>query len=510
MLLLLPFLFLFGGWSTNDPSGWNNLRSTVLGEYTMNTLVVMTGVGFLSLLLGGGFAILTSLYDFPLRRFFSIALLLPLALPSYIAAYAFSGFFEFTGPLDLIGRSIGQNGWHLDFMHRGGLILVLSLVLYPYVFATSRVALQSRYNSYLESARSLGLSNRKVISKVVLPLLRPALAGGVFLVIMEVLNDYGAMKYFGVPTYTMGIFRAWFAMGDLASAVRLALMLFALVAVLALLEGWYNRKNKVTESHRSRPLQRLKLDGSTAVLATGLSVTLFSIAFVMPVVYLLWLLTGADLGRAASEWATLSANSLKTALIATVVIIGLVVFTQFVRLLVKTPLAFAVGKSISLGYSLPGAIIAVGILMLSAFTDRSTATLGVVLSGGFTMLIFAYTIRFSGVAYQPLHAESEKRSARMFEAGQSLRMKPWRLLHKIYLPLSLPGIRLAAILVMIDMLKELPLTLILRPFNFSTLATKAFEYADDEMLARAALPALSVIAVGLIPVLLLHRILRTE
>lgn len=510
MLLLLPFLFLFGGWSTSDYSGWDNLRSTVLGEYTMNTVVIMAGTGLVSLLLGGGFAILTSLYDFPLRRFFSIALLLPLALPSYIAAYAFSGFFAFTGPLDLMGRTIGREGWHFDLMHRGGLIAVLSLVLYPYVFATSRVALQSRYNSYLESARSLGLSNRQVMYKVVVPLLRPALAGGVFLVIMEVLNDYGAMKYFGVPTYTTGIFRAWFAMGDLASAVRLALMLFALVAVLALLEGWYNRKNKVTESHRSRPLQRLKLTGSRAAIATASSTVLFFIAFVLPVTYLLWLLMGADLGRAVAEWTTLAANSLKTAFIATFAIIGVVVFTQFVRLLVKTPLAFAVGKSISLGYSLPGAIIAVGILMLSAFVDRATSTFGIVLSGGFTMLIFAYTIRFSGVAYQPLHAESEKRSAKMFEAGQSLRMKPWRLMQKIYLPLSLPGIRLAAIMVMIDMLKELPLTLILRPFNFSTLATKAFEYADDEMLARAALPALSVIAVGLIPVLLLHRILRTE
>lgn len=507
-LLLLPFLFLFGAWSSGDQDGWQHLQSTVLSEYTLNTLVVLTGVGLLSLFLGGGFALLTSLYDFPGRRFFSIALLLPLALPSYIAAYAFSGFFAYTGPLDLLGRSLGQTEWHYDLMHRGGLIVVLALVLYPYVFATARVALQSRYNSYLESARSLGLSQTKMLVKVVIPLLRPALAGGVFLASMEVLNDYGAMKYFGVPTYTMGIFRAWFAMGDLGSAVRLALMLFALVAVLALLEGWYNRKTKVTESHRSRPLQRIALTGRGRMAATVLSSALFGVAFVLPVIYLLWLLVGADLGRAVGEWTGLAWNSLKTALIATVVILAVVVFTQFVRLLAKTPLAYAVGKSISIGYSLPGAIIAVGVLLLSASLDGGR--FGLVLTGGFTMLVFAYTIRFSGVAYQPLHAESEKRSSRMFEAGQSLRMKPIAVLRRLYLPLSIPGIRLAAIMVVIDMLKELPLTLILRPFNFSTLATKAFEYADDEMLARAALPALSVIAVGLIPVLLLNRILRSS
>lgn len=499
---------MFTGISGEGTEGWQHLKSTVLKDYTLNTLLLIVGTGLCTLLLGSGLALLVSLYSFPGKRFFTVALLMPLALPSYIAAYAFAGMLDFSGPLYGLAQHTGLD-LHMNIMNRWGLVFVLSMVLYPYVFATTRVALLSRYNSYIESARSLGMPGSLVLRKVILPLLRPALAGGVFLVIMEVLNDYGAMKYFGIPTFTTGIFRAWFSMGDLAAAVRLALMLFGLVAVLGLVEAWYNSRYKVTESHRSQRLKPQQLKGGRAILATVFASGVFGIAFLAPVGYLLWLLAEANLTRALSEWPVLAFNSLISGVSGTALVLFVVLFTQFVRLLVRNTAGYLTAKSISIGYTLPGAIIAVGVLLLSSFLDRSFQT-GPVLTGTFTMLVFAYAIRFSGVAYQPLHAESEKRSARMFEAGQTLRMKPMSLLRRVYLPLSTPGIRLAAILVIIDVLKELPLTLILRPFNFSTLATKAFEYADDEMLARAALPALSVIVVGLIPVLLLHRILRAE
>ncbi len=506
-LLLVPLLFLFSGLSGEGNEAWQHLRDTVLGNYTLNTLVLIGGVGGFTLLIGASLALLVSRFDFPLRKFFTIALLMPLALPTYIAAYAFAGLFDYAGPLHAIGKSLGSDQWHANIMHRGGLIFVLSMVLYPYVYATARVALQSRYNSYIESARSLGLKPMRVLFKVILPLLRPALAGGVFLVMMEVLNDYGAMKYFGIPTFTMGIFNAWFAMGDLSAAVRLALMLFALVAVLSGLESWYNRRYKVNESHRSSVLRRTQLRGGRAALATSYAGLIFFVAFIAPVFYLFWLLVGANLGRSLAEWPQLATNSFIGALSGTAAVLLIVLFTQFVRLLVRNRAGFLIGKSISIGYTLPGAIIAVGVLLFSSWLDVGLPA-GWALTGSFVMLVFAYTIRFAGVAYQPLHAESEKRSARMFEAAQSLRMRSVKVLREIYVPLSTPGIRLAAILVIIDILKELPLTLILRPFNFSTLATKAFEYADDEMLSRAALPAISVILVGLIPVLLLNRILR--
>lgn len=505
--LLVPLFFLFGGLSSEGNDAWQHLQETVLGDYTVNTLILIGGVGAVTLVIGTSLALLVSRFDFPLRRFFTIALLMPLALPTYIAAYAFAGLFDFAGPLHMLGKSLGTDQWHTNIMHRGGLIFVLSMVLYPYVYATARVALQSRYNSYIESARSLGLKPMRVLIVVILPLLRPALAGGVFLVMMEVLNDYGAMKYFGIPTFTMGIFNAWFAMGDLSAAVRLALLLFGLVAVLSGLESWYNRRFKVNESHRSSVLRRTKLQGWRAAFATGYASLLFLVAFAAPVFYLFWLLSGASFMRSLAEWPQLTANSFIGAIAGTAAVLLIVLFTQFVRLLVRNRAGFLIGKSISIGYTLPGAIIAVGVLLFSSWLDGGLPA-GWALTGSFVMLVFAYTIRFAGVAYQPLHAESEKRSARMFEAAQSLRMKSLKLLREVYVPLSTPGIRLAAILVIIDILKELPLTLILRPFNFSTLATKAFEYADDEMLAQAALPAISVILVGLIPVLLLNRILR--
>lgn len=507
--LLAPFAVLFSGLVGTGSEVWEHLKETVLRRYITNSLVLIFGVGLCTLVLGLSLALLTSRFRFPGVGFFKVALLMPLALPSYIAAYAFSGLVGYAGPLHLAFMERGIDGVHFSIMSMGGLIAVLSLVLYPYVFATARVALKSRYNSYIESARALGLSRLRIFWKVILPLLRPALVGGVFLVMMEVLNDYGAMKYFGIPTFTTGIFTAWFSMGDLNAAVRLALLLFAVVAVLSFIESRVHAKHKVHESHRSGQLRPSQLTGWRAAGATGFASVVFIIAFVAPVGYLIWLLGSANVDAALAEWPTLASNSIISGLSGTALVLALVLFTQFVRLLVKSGFSFFVGKSISIGYTLPGAIIAVGVLLFSALIDRQTGA-HLALTGSFTMLVFAYAIRFSGVAYQPLHAESEKRSARMFEAAQSLQQKPLALLRKIYLPLSIPGIKIAAILVMIDVLKELPLTLILRPFNFSTLATKAFEYADDEMLGRAALPALSVILVGLIPVLLLHRMLKSS
>ena len=390
-----------------------------------------------------------------------------------------------------------------------GLIAVLSLVLYPYVFATTRVAIESRYTSYLESARSLGLERNALIRKVLLPLLRPAIAGGVFLVMMEVLNDYGAMKYFGIPTFTTGIFTAWFSMGDLGSAVRLAMYLFTIVAILGLVESWYNRRNKVSESHRSRPLEKRQLRGIKAFLATSYAGGIFFVAFLAPVAYLFYLLSMADSSHALAEWPKLAGSSLLCALGGAALVLLVVIITQFVRQLVKSKYGFWIGKSIAVGYTIPGAIIAIGVMLFSRLVDN-TFNQGMIVAGSFLALLFAYAVRFAGVAYQPLHAESEKQSGRLFEAGQSVGLSAKNLLVKIFLPLSRKGILLATTLVVIDIFKELPLTLILRPFNFNTLATKAFEYADDEMITRAALPALSVVIVGLIPVLLLHRILRSR
>lgn len=509
LVLLSPIFSLFPELFNPFGHAWNNLQQTVLPSYISNTLILIVGVGFGTLILGFSSAYLTSLYRFPGSRFLRFSLLLPLAIPSYIAAYVFSGITEYSGPLHLIGRALGQSDWHVNIMHLPGLIIVLSLVLYPYIFATSRVSLESRYNSYIENARSLRLKGFSLLFKIILPLLRPALIGGVFLVIMEVLNDYGAMKYFGITTFTTGIFSAWFSMNDLNSAVRLALMLFVLVALLSYLENWFSRKHKVTESNRSKKSEPKKLTGLSAFFATIYTWGLFLIAFVAPVSYLIWRFTLADHTRAVEEWFTLAKNSLLSGFGGVLLILLVTLLTQFTQQLIRSKLSRIIGRSISIGYTIPGAIIAIGVLLISSGIDHSLGQ-GLFLTGSFGMLIFAYTVRFSGVAFQPLQAEAEKRNGKLFEAAQSLGKTPWSILRKVYLPLSTNGILLAATLVFIDISKELPLTLILRPFNFSTFATKAFEYADDELLSKAALPALSVVLIGLIPVLLLHRTLRAK
>lgn len=508
VLVLTPLVLLFTNLAA-DGGNFDQLSNTQLPRYAINTLTLVVGVGISTLVIGTSLALLTSLYRFPGVKFFRLALLLPLAFPAYIAAYVYAGIFEYSGPLHLLGRYFGKADLYANILGMPGLIAVLSLVLYPYVFATTRVAIESRYTSYLESARSLGLERNALIRKVLIPLLRPAIAGGVFLVMMEVLNDYGAMKYFGVPTFTTGIFTAWFSMGDLGSAVRLAMYLFTIVAVLGFLESWYNRRNKVSESHRSRQLDRRQLRGIKALLAAGYAGSVFLIAFVAPIGYLLYLLSMADSSHALAEWPTLAGSSLLCAVGGATLVVLVVVITQFVRQLVKSKYGFWIGKSIAIGYTIPGAIIAIGVMLFSQLVD-SALSQGMFIAGSFFALLFAYAVRFAGVAYQPLHAESEKQSGRLFEAGQSVGLSAKSLLFKIFLPLSKKGILLATTLVIIDIFKELPLTLILRPFNFNTLATKAFEYADDEMITRAALPALSVVLVGLIPVLLLHRILRSK
>lgn len=508
-IILLPLLTLFTSAFETTGTAWQRISETVLQGYVVNSLMLTVGVGALTMFLGVSLAMLTTLFRFPGVRFFKVGLLLPLSIPSYIAAYAFTGAFSYGGPLHILFRKVGVENVHGNIMHLPGLIIVLSLVLYPYVFSTTRVALSSRYNSYLESARSLGLTSGILIRKILLPLLRPAIAGGVFLVMMEVLNDYGAMKYFGIPTFTTGIFSAWFSMGDLGAAVRLALILFTFVALIAFLESWFHRKHKVVENHRSRPIEGIILTGWKARLATLYASIVFLIAFIVPVLYLLWLLSFADRSRAMTEWFALARNSLLTGLAGATLVLLIILFTQFVRQLVRNRFTFIVGKSISVGYTIPGAIIAIGIIAVATSIDKALGQ-GLILTGSFMMLVFAYAVRFAGVAYQPLHSESEKRSGRLFEAARSLGKGSGSILFQIFLPLSRKGILIASSLVVIDILKELPLTLILRPFNFDTLATKAFEYADDELLYKAALPAISVIIVGLVPVLLLHRFLNKQ
>ncbi len=507
VLMLLPFFFLLSSTFGEETSNqWSILDSPGLTEWISNSIGLILGVGGLTCVLGVSLALLVTNYQFPGARFFRWALLMPLAIPSYIAAYVFHGIFEYTGPLHQLSMTF-SDGWYLNIMNPWGLVIVLSLVLYPYVFSTTRVALQSRFASYYESARSLGLSSTQRFFKVLLPLLSPAIAGGVFLVMMEVLNDYGAMKYFGVPTFTTAIFTQWFSLGDKNGAIQLALMLFAIVGVLAVLESRFHRKHRVTESHRSRSSPPTVLSGWKSSLASAFCGFIFFIAFVAPVGYLLWLFSFAKRSRAVSEWFGLTTNSLITGIAGALTVLLLVLITQFVRQLVRGRFTFWIGKSISMGYAIPGAIIAIGVSAVAISFDRAFFD-GLTLQGSILMLVFAYAVRFSGVAYQPLNAEAEKRSGRLFEAGRSLGKNSWALLKDLFIPLSRKGVLIAASLVAIDILKELPLTLILRPFNFDTLATKAFEYADDELLYQAALPSLSVILVGLIPVLLLNRLMR--
>ncbi len=504
LILLLPLGVIVSGLLEPSTPTWAHLKSTVLWSYATNSIILMLACGLLTAVLGVSLAWLVSMFEFPGRKFFRWALLLPLAFPTYIAAFEYAGIFDYTGPWHLVLRSTGmENVPHIKIMNHTGLIVVLSLVLYPYTFAACRVAFESRYGNYMETARSLGMSTRKLFFKVMLPMARPAIYGGSFLVMMEVLNDYGAMKYFGINTFTTGIFSAWFSMGDLTAALRLAAILLVFALILSWGQGYTEKKFKTTESSKSRRSVPLKVSRKKQWLFTAICALVFFVAFVMPIAFILWQLGMLKDPFGQPEWFGITLNSLGMAALATGLTVLFVVLMQFVRLLDQSILMKYLGRSVAAGYAIPGAIIAVGVLAISGVLDGWIHQNWLV--GSMGMMVLAYILRFSGVAFQPIQVEIAKRSGHMIRTAQSLGAGIHKVFSKVYLPLGKKGLITACMLVFVDVLKELPLTLILRPFNFETLATKAFEYASDEMLMKAALPSLLIVLVGLIPVFILHK-----
>lgn len=498
---------------------WHHLVDTVLWDYVNNTLIIFGGTGLLTLLFGVVPAYLVSIFNFPARRFFSWALILPLSIPTYIMAFTYSGIFGYTGPYSsFLRENFSQSTastLSVDMMNLPGLILILALALYPYVFISSRVAFSGRFKNYREASSSLGISQLKTFFRIMLPLARPAIFGGLFLVLMEVLNDYGAMKYFGINTFTTGIFTAWFSMNDLSAAIKLAGILMFIVLVLMGVERWQRHGKKYSESAVETNKNAFQLKGGKKWWAFACCSIIFLFSFAIPFSFLVTdaLLTWKSVwneGFREMFW-----NSILMAGLSALFIILIGVFIGFSRRINKTVVGKAVALLARIGYTIPGAVIAVGVIIVFTFLDRqinnlTTANTGLLLTGGIAALLFGYIVRFMAVGYNSIDSAFEKQVKGLDEASLSLGKSPLKTLINVNLPLIRSGIFAAAILVFVDVLKELPLTLILRPFNFYTLATKAFEYADDEMIAKAALPSVCIVLAGIVPIYLLHRLMQKK
>jgi iron(III) transport system permease protein len=519
-LLVLPIATVVGSVFAGPGESLAHLAGTVLPRYVGNTVLLSAGVLLLSAVWGIVPAWLITRYAVPFRGLLDWALILPLALPSYIAAYAYAGFLDYTGPLQAVLRSLfafeGGSAYLIPIASLPGLIWVMSLVLYPYVYVVMRTAFARRVPRLLEAARTLG-ERRSVLLRVGIPATRPALAAGLALVLMETLNAYGAPFYFGVDTLTTGIFRTWFSLHDLLSATQLSVILLLLVALVVALEGkTRGRRGFADSTPAGAPYTPEPLSRGKRVAALAVTVLPFLFGAVIPLLTLGYWGFLAPESTSLGALARLAGTTVATAGVAASLAVGLGVLFAYVRRLSSTPLVHGATDVATLGYAVPGAIIAVGVIIVTTRVESEIAQLleagmGIdlraFLTGTLAALLFAYLVRYLAVAFRPINAGVEQLGSRVDEAARSLGASARRRLWRVELPLLKRTLASAFVVVFIDVAKELPLTLVLRPFDFRTLAVRAFELASDERIAESALPSLVLVGVGVGVVMITKRIL---
>ncbi|MFT6656141.1 MAG: iron(III) transport system permease protein [Marinomonas primoryensis] len=517
-ILALPILVVLVNVLIGDGDVWRHLYDTVLAEYISNSLLLMLGVGVGVLVIGVPCAWLTSMCDFPGRSLLSWALLLPMAVPAYIIAYTYTGVLDFAGPVqtfirDITGWRYGEY-WFFEIRSLGGATVMLTLVLYPYVYLMSRAAFLEQSENTLEVSRTLGYSGRAVFFKLALPLARPAIVTGLTLALMETLADYGTVQYFSVNTFTTGILRTFYGFGDVAAASQLAGVLLMFVATLILLERYSRHRIRYHASGLKKASnRRMALKGGRGILASAFCLVPILVGFIIPVsVLAYWAIFKAD--RPGANFIQLAWNSFYLAAIASMIVVSLaLVLSYAIRLNNSRSVGVSVGIA-GLGYALPGTIIAIGTIVPLAWLDHRIIDLvkyysgdkvGLIFSGTLVALLFAYTVRFMAVSLGAVQNGLGKIKPSMDMAGRSLGMSSFKVLTRIHIPLLKGSVLTAILIVFVDVLKELPATLVLRPFNFNTLAVRAFELASDERLVDAAPASLMIVLVGLVPVILLSR-----
>ncbi|MGO1117895.1 ABC transporter permease [Rhodovibrionaceae bacterium A322] len=501
---------------------WGHLVDTVLWDYLSNTLLLVLMVGCGVLLLGVPTAWLVTLYRFPGHRLFEVLLILPLAVPAYVMAYAYTDFLQFTGPPQTLLRELTGWGareyWFPNVHSVEGAATMLTLVLYPYVYLLSRSAFLEQSVCALEVSRTLGCTPFQSFYRVALPLARPAIIGGMILALMETMADFGTVSYFGVQTFTTGIYRAWFSMGDPTAAAQLSSALLGLVALIILLERLNRGSRKYHHAtNRYQQLPGYHLKGAAAAGAILLCALPVLLGFILPCWLLFTLAYDGGDAQLGHRYLELIGNSFSLSAITSACAVVLAVLVAYAVRLKPNLMVRSATRVASLGYAVPGSIIAIGVLVPFAWFDSqinhwASQTLGVstglLLTGSLAALIFAYLVRFLAVALQSVESGLGKIRPSMDEAARSLGHGPFATLRDIHGPLMKGSLLTAALMVFVDVMKELPATLLMRPFNFDTLAVQAHNLASDERLSEAATPALTIVAVGLVPVILLSRAIR--
>ena len=527
-LVALPIVSVFANLLAGGTSEtWTHLAATVLSEYVANTLWLFAGVGLGVTVIGVATAWLTTMHEFPGRRVFEWALVLPMAMPAYVMAYVYTDLLQFVGPVQTLLRE--ATGWrHGDYWFPeirslGGAIVVFACVLYPYVYLLARGAFLERASGMLEAARTLGSGPWASFFRVSLPLARPAIVAGASLALMETLADYGTVSYFAVPTFTTGIYRAWFSLGDRIAAAQLAAALLGFVILLLWLEKLSRGRARFhNTTGRNRPQHGRRLAGSRAAAAWLACALPLGAGFVLPAGLLMRmalaepdaeLATGAA-SAAGEHFARLAGNSLLLAGVTAVIAVAMALLLAYAARLARSRLTEALNRLVSLGYAVPGSVIAVGVLipvtrldnwLAASWTAWFGSNPGLLITGGIAALVYAYLVRLLAVALQTVQASLAKITQSMDDAARSLGQTQTQTLWRVHVPLLRGSLFTAMLLVFVDVMKELPATLVMRPFNLDTLATQTYTLASDERLAEAALPALAIVAVGLLPLIVLSR-----
>ncbi len=516
---LLPMIAVALAGRTGGTQTVAHLAQTVLAGYALNTVSLVLLVAIGTFLLGTGGAWLVTMTRFPGVRFYEIALVLPLAFPAYVLAYAYTFVLDHPGIVQATLRDVTGWGprdyWFPEIRSEGGAAAMLILCLYPYVYLLARAAFLQQSGAAFIAARTLGRSHLGAFWAVSLPMARPAIAGGVLLAIMETIADYGTVAHFGVPTFATGIYTSWFALADRAAAAQLALCLLSFALILAVLE----RQTRGAARYHGAGKRHVKLvpetlSGWRAVLASAFCGLPVLVGFALPVVILVAMGLGSEQDLLSRRYTGFIRNSLILASVSALVTLMAAVAIGFYQRIAPGRTSFLAGYMARLGYAVPGGVIAVGLLVPFAAFDNALdafmranfgVSTGLLITGSIWLMVAAFMVRFLAAALGAYEGGQSTVHANMDAAARSLGQTPWGTLRRVHLPLLTPSLLTALLIVFVDVMKELPATLILRPFNFDTLAVQAYRLASDERLEGAAVPSLVILAVGLLPVILICR-----
>lgn len=516
-LVLTPVVIVFSSFFTPADDIWRHLVETTLPTLLINTFWLAGGVIAGTALLGISLAWFTAVYEFPGRAFFSWALLLPLAMPAYVTAFVALGLFDFTGPIQtsLRGWLDSDLAWFPDIRNRLGVIAILTLAFYPYVYLLARDAFMHQGKRSLEVAQSLGLNRRQGFFKVVLPTARPWIAGGLMLVLMETLADFGTVAVFNYNTFTTAIYKAWFSMFSLNAASQLASLLIILVFVVIVMEQRFRLRMRYAESKSSQRAQRILLRGRNKWFVVGFIFIVLFFAFLLPIMQLsIWAVQSIN---ADFDWIRFSeflghslTLSALAALLTCLVVIAMVYAT---RRYPGVSMRHAV-RTATIGYALPGTVLAIGVYMPMIWLDGKLSEwimygfqieTGQLIQGTLITMLIAYLIRFMAVGHYPIDSAMQRVTHSIDEAAMSLGAHGWSMIWKIHFPILKSGIFTAITLVFIDVMKEMPITLMTRPFGWDTLAVRIFSLTSEGQWEQAAVPAIMLVLAGLIPIIVFMR-----